>query len=216
MRLELWSDLVCPWCYIGKRRLEAALARFDHRDDVTVALRSFELDPSAPARIDVSLAQLLADKYGGSLADAEARQAQITELAAQDGLEYHFERARHGNTFDAHRLLHLAADHDVEDAVAERLLTGYFRDGLAIGDPAALADAVAEAGLPRAEAEAVLAGDRYADAVRLDEQRASALGIRGVPFLVIDERYGVSGAQSADVFLEVLERAWEESAGVTA
>jgi predicted DsbA family dithiol-disulfide isomerase len=212
MKLELWSDLVCPWCYIGKRRLEAALARFEHRDEITLALRSFELDPNAPPRVEGSLAQLLADKYGGSLADAQARQAQITELAAEDGLEYHFERAQHGNTFDAHRLLHLAAERDVEDAVAERLLTGYFRDGLAIGDSAALAGAVAEAGLAREEAEAVLSGDRYADAVRLDEQRATALGIRGVPFLVIDERFGVSGAQSADVFLQVLEQAWGERA----
>jgi len=208
MRIEIWSDVVCPWCYIGKRRLEAALAGFPHRDDVQVTWRSFELDPGAPARYPGTLADLLAQKMGTTPAQAQAANARLTDLAAADGLTYHLDQAQPGNTFDAHRLIHLAAAYGCQDAVKEALLQAYFTEGAAIGDPATLVAIVSAAGLPADEARAVLTSGAYAADVRADERRAAAFGITGVPFVVIDERYGVSGAQPVAVFRETLETAW--------
>ncbi|MEJ3655278.1 DsbA family oxidoreductase [Actinomycetes bacterium KLBMP 9759] len=211
MKVEIWSDVVCPWCAIGKRRFESALARFPHRDDVDVRWRSFELDPTAPRERTGDLAGHLASKYGVSLEQATTMNRQMTERAAEDGWDFHFEHARPGNTFDAHRLLHLAADRGVQDAVKERLFAAYLEEGEPIGDADALGRIAAAAGLDEAEAREVLAGDRYADEVRADERQARAYGINGVPFFVIDEKYGVSGAQPADALLEVLETAWREA-----
>lgn len=210
MQLELWMDVVCPWCFVGKRRLDAALARFEHRDEITLTVRSFELDPSAPAVREGSHAEMLAGKYGGTVEDARARLAQMTEMGRGDGIAFDFEIARQGNSFDAHRLIHLAAEQGLAEQVTERILRGYFGEGLAIGERDALLDAVAEAGLDRAAAAAALAGDAFAEAVRADEAQAQAYGIRGVPFLVLDGRYGLSGAQPADAYLQALEQAWEE------
>jgi predicted DsbA family dithiol-disulfide isomerase len=208
MNIEIWSDIVCPWCYIGKRRFEKALARFAHRDQVEVTWRSFELDPGAPRVYPGTLDEMLAKKMGGSLARAAAANQQVTALAAQEGLEYHLDQARPGNSFDAHRLVHFAAAHGLQDAMQERLLRAYFSEGRAIGDPDTLASLAAEVGLDAAEARAVLAGDAYAAAVRADEQRAAAFGIAGVPFFAIDEQYGISGAQPSEVFLNALEQIW--------
>jgi predicted DsbA family dithiol-disulfide isomerase len=211
MQLELWMDVVCPWCYIGKRRLDAALARFDHRDEVTLTVRSFELDPSAPAVRHGTHAEMLSSKYGGTVEEARARLDQMTELGRGDEIAFDFEIARQGNSFDAHRLIHLAAEQGIADAVTERLLRGYFGEGLAIGDREALLDAAAEAGLDRDAAAGALAVDGFAEAVRADEAQAQAIGIRGVPFLVLDRRYGLSGAQPVDAYLEALQHAWDES-----
>lgn len=213
MNVEIWSDIVCPWCYIGKRRFEAALARFPHRDEVAVTWRSFELDPDAPPRSSGTLDELLARKYGQTVEQAAAGHARLTALAAAEGLDYHFDRAQHGNTFDAHRLLHLAAAHDRQDAMKERLMRAYFTEGVPISDPGALVQLAAEIGLDKDEARAALAGDAYAEAVRADERRAAGFGIHGVPFVAIDETYGVSGAQAADVFLATMEKAWANRAG---
>jgi len=210
MQLELWIDVVCPWCFIGKRRLDAALAQFDRRDEVELTLRSFELDPDAPATRAGSHAEMLAAKYGGTVEEARARLAQMTELGRADGIAFDFEIARQGNSFDAHRLIHLAAERGIEDAVAERLLRGYFGEGLAIGEREPLLDAAAEAGLARGQAAAALAGDAFAAAVRADEATAQQLGIRGVPFLVLDGRYGLSGAQPVEAFLQALQHAADE------
>lgn len=210
LRVDIWSDVVCPWCYIGKRRFESALERFEHRDDVQVSWHSFELDPKAPASSERPAAERLAEKYGMSVEQAEAMHAQMTELAAVEGLEFHLDRSRGANTFDAHRLIALAAERGVQDAVKERLMRAYFTEGEPVADPEALVRVVAEAGLDADEARAVLAGDRYAEAVREDERTAARIGISGVPFFVLDRRYGVSGAQPADVLLEALERAWQE------
>jgi predicted DsbA family dithiol-disulfide isomerase len=215
VKVEIWSDIVCPWCAIGKRRFEAALDRFAHRDRVDVVWRSFELDPSAPRQRDVSAAEHLAAKYGVSTAEAEAMQARMTGNAAAEGLDFRFDIARSGNTFDAHRLLHLAAERGVQGAVKERLLVAYLTEGEPIGDPRVLSRLVAEAGLDRDEAAVVLAGDAYADAVRADEADGRSLGITGVPFFVVDRTYGVSGAQPADVLLPVLEKAWSEAHPLT-
>jgi predicted DsbA family dithiol-disulfide isomerase len=211
VKVEIWSDVVCPWCAIGKRRFEKALARFAHRDEVEVTWHSFELDPSAPREQDGDLADHLAAKYGLTRERAEAMHRQMTESAAAEGWDFHFERARRGNTFDAHRLLHLAAERGVQDAVKERLFRAYFTEGEAIADHATLVRLVAEAGLDADEARAVLASDRYAAEVRADERQAQAYGITGVPFFVVDRRYGVSGAQPPEALLQALETAWAEA-----
>jgi predicted DsbA family dithiol-disulfide isomerase len=208
--VEIWSDVVCPWCYIGKRRFEAALARFPHRDEVEVTYRSFELDPDAPASNPGTGAERLAEKYGVSLEEAQAMNDRVTQIAAEDALEYHLDIARGGNTFDAHRILHLAAAHGVQAPVKERLMRAYFGEGEPISDPETLVRLAASEGVPEDEARTMLAGDRFTAEVRDDELLGAQLGIRGVPFFVLGRRYGVSGAQSADVLLGVLEQAWEE------
>jgi predicted DsbA family dithiol-disulfide isomerase len=212
LTVEIWSDLVCPWCYIGKRRFEAALERFAHRDDVSVLWRSFELDPQAPIAPAGTSTERLAEKYGMSLEQAQAAQRQVTELAAQEGLAYHLDVARGGNTFTAHRLVHEAAVHGHQAAAQERLMAAYFTEGEPISDPETLARLVAEAGVDPEAARATAFSDRHGDAVREDELLAARLGIQGVPFFVLDRRYGVSGAQPAEVLLEALERAWSDLA----
>lgn len=212
LSVDIWSDLACPWCYIGKRRWEQALARFPHRDQVAVRWRSFELNPGAPAQSDPaqSYAQRLAGKYGSSLAHAQQRIDQMVAVAAAEGLPFDFERIRPGNSFDAHRLLHLAHAHGLQDALKERLLRGYLCEGAPIGSPAALLQLATEAGLEPGEAQALLAGDAHAAAVRGDEREAQQLGVSGVPFFRIGAHYAVSGAQPADLFLHALEQAWGE------
>jgi predicted DsbA family dithiol-disulfide isomerase len=209
LTVEIWSDVVCPWCYVGKRRLEHALERFAHRDQVELTWRSFELDPNAPPVRRHSSAEHLAAKYGMSVEQAERSNAQMTELAASEGLEYHLDRTRGGNTFDAHRLIQLGKARGIQDAVKERLMRAYFTDNEAIDDRETLVRLAADAGLDADEARAVLASDEYADAVREDEELARRIGINGVPFFVLGRRYGVSGAQTPDVLLEALNKSWE-------
>jgi predicted DsbA family dithiol-disulfide isomerase len=201
LKVEIWSDVVCPWCYIGKRRFEAAVEQFD--GEVEVTWRSFELDPGAPAVREHTATEHLAAKYGMSHEQAEASHAQMTALAAQEGLEYHFERARGGNSFDAHRLIHLATANGLQDEAMERVMRGYFTEGMAIGDRDVLIALAAELGLDGAALE----GDEYGDAVRADEELARRIGIQGVPFFVLDRRYGVSGAQPAEILVQALEKA---------
>jgi predicted DsbA family dithiol-disulfide isomerase len=215
MRVEIWSDVVCPWCYIGKRRFEAALAQFAHRDAVEVVWRSFELDPHAEQQFAGTLDELLAQKMGGNKERAAAANARVAALAAAVGLEYHLDRARPGNTFDAHRLIHLAAKHDLQGAMKERLMQAYFTEGLPVGDVDTLVALGAEVGLDADEARAVLEGDAYAEEVRADEELAEAYGISGVPFFVVGERYGVSGAQPTEVFSQALVAAWAASQPLT-
>ena len=219
MKVEIWSDVVCPWCYIGKRRFESALAQFAHRDDVEVEWRSFELDPttqslSTPGE-GPGHAELIASKYGMPLAQAEAAVASVTEAAAGQGLDFHLDRSLRSNTFDAHRLIHLAADHGLQDEAKERFMRAYFSEGEPVGDRAALVRLAVDAGLDGDDVERVLAGEEYADAVRSDEAEARALGISGVPFFVVDRKYGVSGAQPAEQLLQVLDRAWSERSPLT-
>ncbi len=209
MKIEIWSDVVCPWCYIGKRRLESALSRFEHAGEVEITWRSFELDPNAPLRFEGTADERLAKKYGMSPAQAAASHDRVTSLAAQEGLDYHFEKAQYGNSFDAHRLIHLAAKHGMQDAMKERLMKAYFTEGLAISDREILIRIASEMGLDPKETRTVLESDAYAREVRADEERAVKTGIHGVPFFLVDGKYGVSGAQSPETFLEVLEQAWE-------
>ena len=211
MQVEIWSDVVCPWCYIGKRRFESALARFDGADEVRVRWRSFELDPAAPRVREVALPDHLASKYGVERAQAEEMQARMTAVAADEGLVYRFHDARLGNTFDAHRLLHLAADRGCQDALKERLMAAAFTEGEAVGDLAALRRLATEVGLDDRAVGDVLDGDDYADAVRVDEADARALGITGVPCFTIARAIGVSGAQPPDVLVSLLERGRERA-----
>ena len=221
MKVEIWSDVVCPWCHIGKRRFEAALALFEHRDHVEVEWKSFELDPTATSASvgDVSepadYAQRLAAKYGTDVPSAQQMIDQMTEDAAGEGLDFRFDIAVRANTFDAHQVIHLAGERGVQDAVKERLLLAYFSQGRAVGDHQVLAELAAQAGLDADEGRAVLADQRYASQVRAEQDQARALGISGVPFFVVDRKYGVSGAQPADSLLQVLQRAWDESRPLT-
>lgn len=211
LNVEVWSDVVCPWCYIGKRRLETALSRFARRDLVALTWRSYQLNPSAPRTAEETTRAMLARKYGVSLEQADAMQSRVTGVAAQEGLRYRLELTRSENTFDAHRLLHLAREHGVQDALKERLFAAYFTEGASLGDPRTLTKLAAEAGLNKDAAAEVLARGDFGDAVRADAARATALGIQGVPFFVITGRsgpYGVSGAQPAEVILEVMEKAF--------
>jgi predicted DsbA family dithiol-disulfide isomerase len=211
--VEIWSDIVCPWCYIGKRRFEAALARFEHADRVEVRWRSFELDPTAPFRRSGTMAGHLAAKYGMSVEQAAARLADMDRLAAAEGLRYDLARTQGGNTFAAHRLVHLgyARDGATGAAVKEALLHAYFEDLEPVSEPEVLVRVGVAAGLDRDEVAGVVEGDRFAAEVRADEAEAAALGCTGVPFFVFDRRFAVSGAQDADTFLLTLQRAWERS-----
>jgi predicted DsbA family dithiol-disulfide isomerase len=211
VKVEIWSDVVCPWCYVGKRQFEDALSRFPHADQVEVVWRSFELDPNSPAKVGVPMSEILQRKYGMSAADAEAANRRMTDLAASLGLEYHLDDVQAGNTFDAHRLIHLASEHGLGDAMKERLFAAYFTESLSLGDRATLTGLATEVGLDPGEVEAALAGDAFADEVRQDEARAAAIGVSGVPFFVIDEAYAISGAQPADVLVGALEQAWSAS-----
>ena len=208
MQVEIWSDVVCPWCYLGKRRFEHALAGFEYRDEVEVVYRSFELDPTIAPGTTQATVDMLARKYGMGLAQAHDAQRQMEQRAAGDGLEFRMDGLRSGNTRDAHRLLHLAKEHGKEPELVERLHRAYFTEQTSVFDAETLADLAVEVGLDRADAEKVLATDAYADAVEADERTARELGATGVPFFVIDRRYGVSGAQPVDVLRQALERAY--------
>ena len=208
MEVEIWSDVACPWCYVGKRRFEAALAQFEHADEVNVVWRSFELDPDAPSERTGDRAEHLASKYGMSLEQARQAEQQMTQTAAADGLEFRFDVARSGNTFDAHRLVHLAHAHGLQDAMKERLLLAYFTEGELVSDHATLVRLAAEVGVPEDEAREVLAGDRYADEVRDDEQLAGRFGISAVPTFVVDRSLGASGAHPPEAMLDLLRQGW--------
>jgi predicted DsbA family dithiol-disulfide isomerase len=213
VNVEIWSDVACPWCYVGKRRFEAALEAFEHRDQVNVTWRSFELDPTAPREREVDLATHLAEKYGTSREQALAMQQRMSGVGAADGIEFRQDIARGGNTFDAHRLLHLAAAHDRQDALKERLLRAYHTEGQPIGDPDTLERLAVEVGLPADEVRELLAGERYAAEVRDDERTAASFGISGVPFFVVDRSLAASGAQSPEILGQLLSRGWSAAAG---
>jgi len=211
MQVEIWSDVVCPWCYLGKRHFERALQDFPHRDAVEVIYRSFELDPAAPKGQSTATVEMLASKYGMTLEQARDAQVQMEQRAATYGLTFRMSDLRSGNTRDAHRLLHLAKAHGKQAELAERLHRGYFTEQASVFDHSSLAGLAASAGLDRAEVLAVLSRDDYGPDVDADEQAARSLGVSGVPFFVIDRRYGVSGAQPPEVMAQVLDRAWADA-----
>ena len=207
MQVEIWLDVICPWCYIGKRHFEKALAQFAQRESVNIIWRSFELDPRAPPQYPVNLEELLAQKYGISLQQAALMNARVTGLAREVGLEYRLSNACPGNTFDAHRLLHFAAARQVGDRAIERIMQAYFREGLAISDRAALARLAPEFGIAESDALKMLESDDYSDAVCADESRAVGFNVTGVPFFLFDGKSGISGAQPVEVLAEALQQA---------
>jgi predicted DsbA family dithiol-disulfide isomerase len=210
MQVEIWSDVVCPWCYLGKRRLEQALERFPHRDRVDIVWRSFELDPDAPS-VPQDLTARLASRYGMSAQEAAERNAQMTELGAEAGLHFRLDIAKPANTFDAHRVLHVARAEGLESEAKERLLAAYFSEGRVISDTDTLVELAAEVGVDPGRTRTALGDESFAGEVRADEREAVELGITGVPFFVLGRRYAVSGAQPAELLLQAVEQAWADT-----
>lgn len=208
MKIEIWSDFVCPFCYMGKRRFEEALRQFEHRDAFEVVFRSFELDPNSRRDVSINLVDHLAEKYNITKAAAQANIENVTMQAKMMGLEYHMEEAIQTNTFDAHRLTHYAKTLNLMDEITERLMKAHFTEGLNIGDQDVLMTLSEEVGLNGKEVQKVLSQGQFGEEVRRDQQRARELGIRSVPNFLIDGRISVSGAQPIRVFLQALEEAW--------
>ncbi|MFJ7963977.1 DsbA family oxidoreductase [Streptomyces sp. NPDC096324] len=217
MRVEIWSDIACPWCYVGKARFEKALDAFPHRDEVEVVHRSFELDPGR-AKGDIQpVITMLTKKYGMSEAQAQAGEENLGTQAAAEGLAYRTRDRDHGNTFDMHRLLHLAKARGRQDELIGLFCEANFaQERTVFGDDERLVELAVAAGLDADEARGVLADPAaYADDVRADEREAAELGANGVPFFVLDRTYGVSGAQPAEVFAQALSQAWGERPALT-
>jgi predicted DsbA family dithiol-disulfide isomerase len=211
MQVEVWSDVVCPWCYIGKRRLESALEKFPHRDQVEVVWRSFQLDPSVPEGETHPTLPALAAKYGSTVEAMRANMSRIDELAAAEGLHYNLADGISGNTLRAHELLHLAAERGLGPQLKERLLHAHFEEGRSVFDVDSLVPFAVEVGLEESEVREALADRRYLPAVHADAATAQALGATGVPFFVVDRKYGAAGAQPAELLLQILERAWADA-----
>ncbi len=207
VRIEIWSDVVCPWCYIGKRNLDLALQGFAHRDETDVVFRSFQLDPSAPEE-PTSAVDHLAQRYGGGREQALSMMRQVTAVAAGAGLEFNLENSLTGQTLDAHRVLHLAADHDRQPAMAEAIFSAHFTQSRSVFDHDSLGLLALEAGLPAEGVRETLTSSAYTDQVERDIAQAQAYGISAVPFFVFDQTYGVSGAQPPEVLADVLDKAW--------
>jgi predicted DsbA family dithiol-disulfide isomerase len=210
MQIEIWSDVACPWCYIGKRRLEQALSTFEHAGDVEIRYRSFQLNPSAPVEPTESLAALLGRKYGGGEEAGRQMIVRVQATAAADGLQLNHHGTVPANTRDAHRLLQYAATEGKQVQLKERLLQAYFVDNTNVAHAETLRAAASDVGLDAQRVDQVLSSDEFDDAVDADIREGHALGATGVPFFVVDRKYGVSGAQSAELFSQVLERAWAE------
>ena len=208
MHIDIWSDIVCPWCYLGKRRFERAIEGFERRDEIRVAHRSFQLDPRRPRGATSSRRAMLMSKYRLSDDQVRTMDARMEQAAATDGLEYHLTDAGlTGSTLDAHQLVHLAGSHDLADAMIERLYRAYFTEQRSLFDRSVLVDLAADAGVGADEARQALERDLFVDAVTGDLNEARSLGITGVPFFVIDGRLAISGAQAVEVFTQALDRA---------
>jgi predicted DsbA family dithiol-disulfide isomerase len=214
LRIDVWSDIACPWCYVGKRHLEQALGSFPEAADVEVVWHAYELNPSAAreTREEGTHAERLAKKYGMSLDEARRRIDHLVNVGKAGGLSLDFDHIRPGNTFDAHRIVHYARELGLQDAVKERFLRGYLTEGEAIGNPEVLLRLAVEAGLDADRVSSILASDTYTREVRTDEAEAQRLGISGVPFFVVGGRYALSGAQPAEVMGRALRQAWSELA----
>lgn len=216
MRIEIWSDIACPWCYVGKRRLESALETLSaagtiDREAVDIVYRSFQLDPSAPTEPTQTAREMLAKKYGMSPAQAAEAQDRVTALAAAEGMAWQHDKTLHASTRDAHRLLHLAKETGHQPALKEALLHANFVEARNIADRTVLREVALGVGLPAERVDAVLAGTDFATAVEADQEQAAAYGANGVPFFVFENKYAVSGAQPTELFTEVVEKVWAEA-----
>ncbi len=211
MKIEIWSDVACPWCFIGKRRFESALASFPHRDAVDVVWRSYQLDPGLPEHFDGTELEYLSSRKGMPAQQVSQMFDHVARQAKDEGLNYRFDKVVVANSFTAHRLIHLAAAHGKQDAAKERLLSDHFEHGKDIGSREYLGELGRELGLPEDEVDELFTTDKYSDAVRSDFQEGQSLGISGVPFFVIDRKFGLSGAQPAETFTRALNQAWQEA-----
>ncbi len=212
MRVDIWSDIVCPWCYVGKRRFESALAAYDAGRDVEIVHHAFQLNPSAPRDRTSSRREMLMTKYRLTPEQMAATDARMTQLAAEEGLDYHLEDTVTGNTRDAHRLVHFAREQGRQDAMIERLYRAYFTDGRSVFDQESLVGLAADVGVDADAARDALREGRYDSAVQEDVDLARRIGVTGVPFFVFNGKYGLSGAQPSSVFLEALSRATDDAA----
>ncbi len=210
MKIEVWSDFVCPFCYIGKRRMETALEDFPHKEKVCVVYKSYELDPDADRNPEMNMHELIAKKFGMSVEKAKKMNEDIGKQAEEVGLTYNFDHMKSTNTFDAHRLAQYAAKHGKGKEITERLLYAYFTESKLISNHETLIELANEEGLDPKEVGKLLELNKYANVVREDEDQAQQIGVQGVPFFVFNEKYAVSGAQSTEAFKEVLEKVWEE------
>jgi len=210
MKVDIWSDVRCPFCFIGKRKFEAALAKFEHKDQVEIEWHSFELDPNAETLPDVPAAEYLANRYGKSREWAEQMQAGVTQTAAEVGLKFNLDRSIVANSFDAHRLIQLAKSEGLADEIEEALFIAHFTDGKDISDHSTLTQIGTSLGLEQTSIATMLSGPDFTDEVRRDEQTAQTIGIKGVPFFVFNEKLAVSGAQSPETFLGALRQATQE------
>jgi predicted DsbA family dithiol-disulfide isomerase len=210
MKVEIWSDVMCPFCYIGKRRLEHAIEQLPFKSDIEVEWKSYQLDPDIKNEPGKTVDQYLAERKGVTVAYARQMNEQVTRMAAEAGLEYHLDKAVVANSFDAHRFSHLAAQHGLGNEAEELIFRSYFKEGKNIADIDILVQLGTEIGLDAAEVKQALETNAYAQAVQQDIEEANALGVRGVPFFVLDRKYAVSGAQAVDVFKQALEKAYSE------
>ena len=210
MKVEIWSDVMCPFCYIGKRKFENALAQFPQRDEVEVVWKSFQLNPFLKTDPTKNTTEHLAEAKGWSLQQAQEATQYVTDVAQKVGLTYNMGKAVVANSFDAHRFLHLAKAHGVQDAAKERVLKAYFTEGANTADHATLMQLGRDVGLDATEVKTMLTSDLYAEEVRQDIYDAQQVGVRGVPFFVLNDKYAISGAQESALFLQALTQVWSE------
>ena len=210
LKVQIWSDIMCPFCYIGKRRIEEALILFEHKDAVAIEWKSFQLDATFKASADDNMVDHLAEKYGKEKDWAQGMLDNMTQNAKNAGLDFHFEKAILANSFNAHRLLHLAKKYQLANDLEELLFKAYLTEGKNINDNSTLKELGVSVGLNAVEIDEVLNSDAYGNDVKQDIQNANAIGVQGVPFFVFDNKYAVSGAQPATAFLEILQKAWDE------
>lgn len=215
MKIEIWSDIMCPFCYIGKRKFEKALETFEHKDKVEITWKSFQLAPDLEYQEGDNLTSYLARHKGWTEEYARGANAHVSNLASQEGLTFNLDKAIPANTLKAHRLIHLAEKYKLQDKAEERLFTAYFTEGKNVGDTATLTHLGKEIGLPENELLDLFSGDTYTNDVHQDIMEAQQIGVRGVPFFVLDRKYAISGAQGTDVFQQALEKAWNDEAAKT-
>ncbi|NWJ50236.1 MAG: DsbA family oxidoreductase [Bacteroidetes bacterium] len=210
MKVEIWSDVVCPFCYLGKKKFENALAQFEYKDQVEVIWHSFQLDPNSHYQPGVTITDYLVEHKGYGVEDVKEMNSELKDRGAAVGLTFNFEKALPANTFDAHRVIHLAGINQLQNEAEERLFKAYFTEGQNIEDKETLAKIANEIGLSTNDVADLLAGDRFTDEVKRDIHDSKSLGIKGVPFFLIDEKFSVSGAQESNYFLRALTKAWVE------
>ncbi len=210
LKIQIWSDIMCPFCYIGKRKIEEAIKQFEHKESIVIEWKSFQLDPSFVATPHESIAEHLAEKYGRDIDWANSSLQNMTENAKQSGLDFHFEKSILANSLNAHRLMHLAKKYNRSNELKELLFKAYLTEGKDVNNWNTLEEIGVAVGLPIDEIVALITTDDYTKQVNEDQQEAQKLGVSGVPFFVIDNKYSVSGAQATEVFLQTIEKAWAE------